>query len=226
MKVKIDASPFQYSSETYEKTFLEILKGFIACYEIMLKDKPLLPNDENKIRDKFFTKYLKNDIIRNKANLTPYLIEAEPAEYNQDGELVGKLDFKIYFPNTFIKTSEYFIIECKRLDNKNLYGKTGLNAKYIDKGIRRFTVEQYSSFKGINGMIGFIVEPMDIDQNIEAINSLIKNKFKNIITKILLTKTKIKNNFDYSYYSLHLTIKGKNIKLYHLMFDLSHIIQN
>ena len=62
----------------------------------------------------------------------------------------------------------YFIIECKRLD-----GNKTLNDKYKNEGINRFITKKYSSYYGANGMIGFVVKKIDIDENIKKIGSFL-----------------------------------------------------
>ncbi|MCK5201682.1 MAG: hypothetical protein KAR21_25185, partial [Spirochaetales bacterium] len=149
----------------------------------------------------------------------------EVAEYSKDGELVGYLDYKISTENTFIETEAYYIIECKRLNNKTLTGTSGLNGEYIKNGILRFVIRKYTSFYGLNGMIGFIVESMDIDGNIQNINMLLENDFKHSNTKDKLEPAIFIDNFKFSYSSLHEDIEGNKIKLFHLMFDFSRNIE-
>jgi len=217
----LDASSFAPSSKIYEIEFKNILTGITTCYRMMVKDKVPAPNDENKIRDILYNNYLNNNKIRNISKLTYYIFDCEVAEYDKNGNSTGFLDYKISTLNTFIESSSYYSIECKRLDNQNLTGDTGLNAKYIENGIMRFVTEQYLSHLGINGMIGFVVEQMNISDNIKNINMLLKNKFKHTNTKKKLTYVDFIKDFKYSYFSAHEDIEEKEIKLYHLMFDFS-----
>ena len=221
MPDRIDASSFTHSLEIYEIEFKNILTGITICYQMMVKDKVPVPNNENKIRDILYNTYLNNNEIRNVLKLTDYIFDCEVAEYDKDGNLTGYLDYKISTQNTFIESNSYYSIECKRLDNQNLTGDTGLNAKYIENGIMRFITGQYLSLHGINGMIGFIVEQMHITNNIKNINRLLKNNFKNVNTKDNLKSVHFIKNFKYSYCSTHENVNRKEIKLYHLMFDFS-----
>lgn len=195
--------------------FEKILSNIIDCYYLMIKKEKNLKNDENYISDIFHQNYLNNNKVRKKINnLNNYLFEREAPENN-----IGRIDFKILTKNSFEDTTAYYIIECKRLDNKNQNGKNGLNNKYINEGIKRFTDGKYKSFKKENGMIGFVVENMDIDKNINHINNLLKHN-KEINTRQFLKNKFISNNFKFSYISTH-----NSITLYHLMLDLSNNIQ-
>lgn len=222
MRNRINASSFIPSLEIYKKEFEIILIGITACYQMMVKDNVTVPNDENGIRDVLRKDYLNNRQIRDYIEFTGnYNFDREAPEDND----MGRVDIKITTQNTFINPEAYYIIECKRLDNKNLTGITGLNAKYITDGIKRFVERKYSAYYRINGMIGFVVEKFDIDANIANINNLLQNKFSDANTITFLTFINFIKDFKYQYYSVHKDIGNKTIKLYHLMFDLSKNIK-
>lgn len=215
---KLNASIFQYNNESYEIEFEKILNGITACYKMMLQDKVSVPsNDENRIRDIILLDYLKKRDIKNKVKLTNYRFDREISE----DFTKGRVDIRIISKNDFENDDAYYIIECKRLDNKAIIGASGLNAKYIEDGIMRFVRELYSSYYGINGMIGFIVEPLDIANNVNSINQLLTNSFKVANIRKKLTQADFIKNFKYSYFSIHKNYSGKEVKLYHLMFDFS-----
>jgi len=219
MNNQIDASAFSYSLEIYEEEFKFILAGITACYNIMINDRVTVVNDENKIRDVFKKDYLDNSSIRDMIGFTDnYHFERETPEDND----LGRVDIKIITRNTLKNPEAYYIIECKRLDSANLTGNTGLNAKYITDGIKRFVERKYSAYYRINGMIGFIVEHLDIDANITNINSLLEKKFCDANAITFLTFINFIKDFKYQYYSVHKDINNKKIKLYHLMFDFSN----
>jgi len=214
----IDASSFVHSREIREVEFKNILRGITSCYKMMIKNNVSLPNNENRIRDILKKDYLNNREIRDNIGFTgKYNFDREVPEDND----IGIVDIKVMTRNTFIESKEYYIIECKRLNNTNLTGTTGLNAKYIKNGILRFVGRKYSSYYQINGMIGFVVEPMDIGENINNINMLLKKIFKETNTEKNLVFIDFIKNFKHSYFSVHKDIKEKKIKLYHLMFDFS-----
>ncbi len=211
----LNANNFKLAPDAYSKEFEGILTGIVQCYNIMLKDKTRVPsNDENKIRNIILDGYLNNNSIRKKVGLDYYLFDGEVMENT------GFVDIKISTKNTFKDTSAYYIVECKRLDDKNLNGISGLNAKYIKNGILRFTTGKYSTYCGLNGMIGFVVKSLDIDNNINNINNLLETKFSNANTITDLKAKKFIENFDYSYLSTHNL--NKKIAIYHLMFDFSN----
>jgi len=220
----LNASAFKYNNEPYELEFEKILTGITACYKMMIKDNVSVPsNAENRIRDILLLNYLKKGDIKNKVNLTNYHFEREVPEDTTK----GRVDIKIISLNDFKIDEAYYIIECKRLDNQKPTGISGLNGKYINEGIMRFVfvTEYYSSYYGINGMIGFVVEQMNIADNIKSINGLLNIKFTSANTKKKLMPVDFIKDFKHSYCSTHEDIEGKEIKLYHLMFDYSRNIE-
>jgi hypothetical protein len=218
MNIKpLNASAFiENCCHIYKQEFENILVAIINCYKLMIACKIVLFNDENEIRNKLVgNKFLSNNQIRKKLGITDYLFEPEAPEKS------GRADIKIISKEaTFRDTQAYYIIECKRLDNKNTTGTTGLNAKYIDEGIARFASKKYSMYDGTAGMIGFVVEKMDIQQNVSAINTLLTENFSQISTDEILTNKTIVSDFKYSYFSRHKIDDVVKI-IYHLMFDFS-----
>lgn len=218
MHNRINASSFIPSLEIYEKEFENILRGITTCYQMMIKNSVSVPNDENEIRNILIKKYLNERKIKDCIGFTgKYIIDREVPEYND----MGRVDIKISTQNRFTDDEAYYIIECKKFGSQNLTGVSGLNAKYIKEGIKRFVGRKYSTYYSINGMIGFVVEQMDICANITNINNLLKNNFKDANTETVLTSSNFIDNFKYQYYSIHEDIGNKKIKLYHLMFDFS-----
>ena len=176
-----------------------------------------LLNDENEIRDYLLFNYLNNDDIRRNIELTSYIFDREVPEDNNE----GRTDIKIQTIQSFIETKAYYIIECKRLDSRNLRGSSGLNAEYIENGIFRFIEEKYSSYCGINGMMGFIVEDMDIQGNAENLNYVNEQYFRETNTEQGLHRVDCIEGYEYIYNSRHKTVSGGNLILYHLMLDFS-----
>jgi hypothetical protein len=218
----LNPSAFSESAHFRDSELQDILIKIICCYKMMLSDKVKVANNENLIRDELLIKYLKNDEIRNKIQLTKYLFDREVPEDNTK----GRTDIKVQTINTFLDQSAYYIIECKRLDNQNLNGRTGLNAEYIKNGIMRFIDVQYSTNKNLNGLIGFIVKSMDIAGNIKNINNLLETHFTGTNTQSKLTAAGFMQDFDYLYFSIHKRKNNKeDIKLYHLMLDFSKNIK-
>lgn len=208
---ELDASNFRYNGEVYNREFELILSKITSCYFMLKKDKKEVPlNDENGIRD-----VLLLDYIQKEPSLLDYYFDRETSE----SESQGRIDIKIVPINPFVSYEAYFIIECKRLDNKARRGTSGLNYKYIHNGIQRFTNGFYSSFYKINAMIGFVTESLDIQNNIEDINYLLKNDSEQIDTTAILQKENFIDDFEFNYSSTHLTKDKQDLKLYHLMFS-------
>lgn len=217
----LDASNFSGSIPFYNNEFEKILSKITTCFQLMKTDQVVLENNENKIRDILLLNYLKNDGIRKKIDLFQWHFEREV----QEDHSIGRTDIKVISPNTFEKQEAYYILECKRLDNTNSTGTSGLNAKYIENGIDRFVTKYYSSYYRVNGMIGFIVDELEIDKNVKSINTLLSTSFPYINTKQEITKDYFIDNFEYHYNSIHSDKDGDELKIYHLMFDLSENIQ-
>ena len=220
MFTELNASGYKHSDAFYNAEFENILSKIITCYNLMLNDNVSLSNDENKIRDVLLLNYLKNNAVRRKIELTDYLFDREVPE----DRTIGRTDIKIQTLNTFQDTAAYYTIECKRLDNSNPTGTTGLNAKYIQNGITRFVSKTYSTYYKTNGMIGFVVGSIDIHKNVESINTLLKSSFTETNTTQVLVNRSIVSDFNFSYYSTH-SIDGEEIIIYHLMFDFTKNIQ-
>ena len=219
---EIDASSFEFNSMFYDQEFEIILQKITLCYKMMIKYDVKVPNDENKIRDILLLQYLKNDKIRKNIGITDYHFDRETPEDNT----TGITDIRIITQDTFTIQAAYYIIECKRLNNQNLYGISGLNAGYIKEGILRFVNSKYSAYFRVNGMIGFVVDNLNIEQNIKNINTLLKIHFSKANTKVIINKTSFIKNFEYQYFSVHNDNKKSMFKLYHLMFDFSNQINN
>jgi len=219
----LDSSAFPGSTDFYIGEFENFLTMAVCCYKMMIDNGDTVPNKENKIRDILYNRYLNDNSVRNQIGIY-FNIVCEPAEYI-NGECSGYVDLRIFSKNSLTDTSAYYIIECKRLDNQNLNGTTGLNAEYIKNGIMRFVGGKYSTNKYLNGMIGFVVEKMDIPANIININKLLRNNLSDANTETVLTFHNFIKDFKYQYYSIHKDIKDRKIKLYHLMFDFSANIE-
>lgn len=212
----LNASNYQYSDYFYNAEFEDLLSKVIKCYHLMIGDNVSLVNNENAIRDVLLINYLKEKTVRKKIGLFNYLFDREVPE--DIG--VGRTDIKIQTINTFIDSDSYYTIECKRLDATNLDGTTGLNAKYIENGICRFISKTYSSYYKTNAMIGFVVQEIDIEKNIESINNLLEKSFASVDTTKKLNAKNINEDFKYCYYSTHKQ-SDDEIVIYHLMFDFS-----
>ena len=217
----LNASGYGYNATNYTAEFQRVLCGVFACYTMMLKDNIVVPNDENEIRNNLLFDYLKNDTIREETGLSGnFIFDREVPEDNT----AGRTDIKVQTIQTFTKSDAYYIIECKRLNNENLKGTTGLNARYIENGIYRFVSKQYSTYHRVNAMIGFVVETMCIHSNTDNIKTLLQNNFTNCNTTKTLQRETFIPNFEYHYSSEHNDIDNVGFTLYHLMLDFSNNI--
>lgn len=224
---QLNASGYGYNTTFYQNEFEDILRGVIVCYNNICSSNISLLNDENEIRNVMLENYLKNDSFKKaNFNLSNYHFDYETIENK------GRADIRILPINPYINDQAYYVIECKRLDNQNLNGTTGLNAEYVKNGICRFVTEYYSSYFGINGMIGFVVENMCFDRNVTNINSLltqdlINDKGDTVNARPIneIASIEISNGFNYSYTSKHLINIQDELILYHLIFNFSKEIQ-
>lgn len=198
----LDATSLETAPQSYETEFKNLLLNIYVCHELMVGDNILLPsNNENYIRDRLLEDYInKTDIRNNQCNITGFRFDKE-VDVND-----GRVDIKIHTKNDFENFDAFYIIECKRLDGKNT-----LNKAYNNDGIARFMTAYksdqlefyYPSHYGVNGMIGFVVSSIDIDQNMAMIG--------NFFNTVQLNKL---------YESRH-----DKLKLYHLMMDFSKNIE-
>lgn len=224
---ELNATGYEHNLTFYQNEFEDILRGVIVCYNTICSSNIALPNDENEIRNAILKNYLKNDSFKKaNFNLSNYHFDYETIENK------GRADIRILPINPYVNDQAYYIIECKRLYNQNLNGTTGLNAEYVKNGVCRFVTDYYSSYFGINGMIGFVVDDMCIDKNIPYLNSLlaqdlINDRKETVNAKLSqeMTSIKISNGFDYSYRSKHKLNIQNEVILYHLMFNFSKEIQ-
>lgn len=210
----LNASSYTHSKVFYYAEFETILSKVVNCYDQMLLDGVKLENNENKIRDVMLYSYLKCQKFKEKIGVTNYLFDPELPEDK------GRIDIRVMPVNPFINDKAYYIIECKRINAVNVSGRTGLNGEYISEGVLRFVSEKYSSYFKVNGMLGFVVEPIDLIKNIESINHLLTNDFPELNTTTTLTKREILNSFAHSYCSTH-TCSNGDLTIYHLMLDFS-----
>ena len=216
MGAELNASGFIFNDIIYTREFEVILSKFVSCYQKLRESNKSVPlSNENGIRDILLQDYLKNAIIKKELDLSDYLFDRETSEDIS----TGRVDIRVMPVNPFESDEAYYIFECKRIDSRACKGTSGLNYKYIKNGIFRFTTNFYSSYYKTNAMIGFVVEPIDIHSNMEDINFLLMNNFKQINPDSLIVKENFIKDFEYHYSSLHQSDNGDNIKLYHLMLS-------
>jgi len=74
-------------------------------------------------------------------------------------------------------------------------------------------------------MIGFIVQRLDIDNNVNLINDVLRDQYPNANTTKFLTKINSIESHKYLYDSEHTDIDNNQLVLYHLMLDFSSNIE-
>lgn len=211
---ELNASGYANNDMFYNAEFEGILAKMIACYKLIYVNNITLSNNENSIRDFILYNYLKKQWFKTEYGMTGYLFDPELPENT------GRIDIRIMPVNPFINDEAYYVIECKRLSSKNVAGKSGLNSEYISEGICRFISEKYSTYYRTNGMIGFVIDPIDININVDSINNLLATDFSGTNTTQNLQYREIVVDFGFSYCSCH-KVSEKSVILYHLMFDFS-----
>lgn len=210
------------------KSFKKLLTAVIICYQKSLENEHL-ESSENYIRNMLVDEYLEDSLIKEELGIMEFDFTAEAAVI-KDRKEIGYLDIKIVVKNHSLSNikNSFFVFECKNLD-----GESALNSQYIQEGIHRFVNEKYPTTLGRNGMLGFIIKPIDIEGNTQKINNLLNKSGTNaeIVavrkqTKEHLKKYTIVNNFVFSYCSKHETLTDKkSFELYHLMLDYSDNIR-
>ncbi len=218
-----NAAAFAYSHQRRDSYFESILKVCVVVYQSIISTKNV-ENDENKIRDKFID-YLQDINFKKQHELKHLKFDPETRENS------GRADIRVLpTKDEYVDDNEYYLIECKRLDDKRLRGNSGLNAEYIKNGICRFVQDNYySSYYGCNAMFAFVVAPLDIPLDIvRNINILMRTPFLNDKKQVVnanatqnLTYEDFANNYPYSYISKHKRSNKHELTLYHLMFDFS-----
>lgn len=219
----IDVSNFSRVHFVKNKEFKNILTKIVMCYEMMCNDcvtqKRTLPNNENQLRDILHYEYLNLNQIRAKIKLNQYLFVPEVPEDHRKDNTRGRADLRVIIKSrSFENPQEHFTIECKRLD-----GNTSLNEAYIVNGILRFVNENplYSSYYGTNGMLGFVVKDINVANNMHEIDNLLSNKHTeaHVIDNIVC-----EDSVPCCYKSTHIS-QNKPLRLYHLMLDISHVVE-
>jgi len=216
---QMNANTFFPTQQFRDESLASLLECCVEIYKDIVAKNKQVENQEEKIRDLFYDDYLNNDDYRYSHDiLNRFDFTAESKEKT------GYLDIRAKSINPYISTKAYYCIECKRLD-----GKSHLNAEYIKNGICRYVIDYYSTYFDKNAMFGFVVEQIDIDKNTENINGLLSYDYINQQGVTVNAKAKksiqhfnFANDYPYSYISTHTHASGKEIVLYHLMFDFSN----
>ena len=215
---------FQYAP-ALRRGRLQVILCEIDGVAKQIKQKEELSNDENAITKKIVELLQNNDYRRSRPELLNYSFQREAPENS------GRVDIKVMInQESFADTNAYYTIECKRLDTKNETGLSGLNAEYIKNGICRFVRDDYyTSYFGESGMLGFVVEAMNIDENVGCINLLLNKTFvaqdgAQVNANAIGPLTKDTFQGVPFFWSKHRKKDGSYLILFHLFLDFSSII--
>jgi hypothetical protein len=208
------ADKFIHSGKRYyEKRFPEILVYIISAYKQLLADKEPLENSELFITEILVETYLNKGGNREKLGIEDVIFNREPAEND------GFVDIKVQTINSLSNPEAYYIFECKRLD-----GTARLNREYIREGILRFTSGKYSSYYGVNGMIGYEVKKLNTPVNVQKINSILLSDYPLLRQTSGMEPVEIIEDFKFSYQSVHCFDSSRRLRLFHLILDMSFLI--
>lgn len=219
------ATSFVYSRTRRDSYFESILAVCAVVYNDIISSAIKLANDENSIRDEFL-KYLQNVQYKKKHGLHHLKFDKETIENT------GRADIRVLPTKAeYIDDEDYYLIECKRLGYSNplTTSASELNTEYVKNGICRFVSGYYSSYYECNAMFGFLVSQVCVQTEIiDDINTKLNNDYinaqrqkVNANAKKQLTYEDFANGYSYSYISTHTHASGKELVLYHLMFDFS-----
>ena len=217
---------FQYAP-ALRRGRLQVILCEIHGVAERIKQNEELSNNENAITKRIVDLLQDNDYRRSRSELLNYSFQREAPENS------GRVDIKVMInKESFVDTNAYYTIECKRLDAANANGLTGLNAEYIKNGICRFVREDYyTSYFGESGMLGFVVEAMNIDENVDCINLLLKKTFVaqddvKVCANVIDPMTRHTFQGVPFFMSKHRKHDGKELTLLHLFLDFSNHISH
>lgn len=205
----MDAAIFQYGPLFRRKQLEGIMTDCARLYELVVSNGKKLANNENEIRDRL-AEYLEDDDY--KANCTTAVKNFQVDHEVPEGQH-GRVDFRFHQAIPYQGQKVYYIIECKRLDGSNR-----LNKEYVEHGIYRFkTTDKYSTPLSINGMMGFLVKPLDVADTRGDINNHLS------VDEQLKTVTLNTTSGCYDFESNLIAPSGK-ITLIHLWMDFSNLL--
>jgi hypothetical protein len=212
----------------FETGLFDIIVERLLCCSRLMKSACIstdtkINNNEEQIRNYLLEHYLNNDNINVGMGLVPlYLrfIPEAPEKFTfETNTYVGRIDIKVVTENWFKCSSDYYIVECKRIDGSN-----DLNGKYVTEGISRFVVApvKYKSPHKRNIMFGFVVSAISITENVLKIDDLQRTILKEAI-KTGLHEIKRDTN-EYCVHSGLYFTGGSELEIKHLFFDFSPIL--
>ena len=226
----LNSDKFKYKDNfSKEAIYEKILDLLVFVYEKIKNHRKSKPYTREYIRLKRFgpedcyNAELKDYLNKYKSHPNFSLGNILANNETQDGTTnyhqKGRNDIRItYITQAFtLHPKEYFVIECKRLDNSSM-----LNNKYIKKGLMKFITGTYSSNDNNAIMVAYI-EKGEIEEIVDKLNEKL-NDIENIHNLKILSKVDKIKNFDYIYNSKHeRDFNLPPISVHHLMFDYKNI---
>ena len=205
----IDAALFQYGPLFRNKQLEGVMTDCTRVYERIVTSGVKLKNNENEIRNKM-AEYLEDDSYKAETlTVKNFQVDHEVPEGPH-----GRVDIRFLPVNPYEGQKVYFIIECKRLD-----GCSYLNKEYVKHGINRFkTPDKYSTPLGVNGMMGFLVKPLDVAITCDNINTHL------VVEEHLVPVASVCPSGCTEFESKHSSISGA-ITLLHLWLDFSSSVE-
>lgn len=206
--------------------FNQVRELLITCCGRMVAANIVVENNENKIRNELYEKYLKP--AAEKTNDLFIFIE-QSENYDEVTKCyVGRTDIIVRNINIFRNQAKYYyIIECKRIDNSMEFNKN-----YIKQGVARFLNISskhpsagiiYKSVFNRNFMLAFVVNfNFNPITNVAIINVLNQKYLGKSVTNNFQIITSCPIYVEYT--SKHKIEENLEIELLHIFYDFSSII--
>jgi len=211
------ANKLKKKVDIFVSNFELIMSKVYQCYLLMIDDFPSIPNNEIEIHNRLYKDYLNKTSILSRFGIKEYFFDFEVPQLDENYKIIGRTDIKVYHnKDRELNRDAVYTIELKRID-----GGMTLNREYIKEGIQRFTLGKYPSFFSIFGMLGFVVNQIDIDKNVTEINKLLGTDYYQPQTIKYLQPDFITNC---SYQSEHKDLSDKNLTAYHQFWNFSKIV--
>ena len=176
-------------------------------------------NHEEKIRNHLLENYLDKDEMHQAiglANVDLRFLPEAPEHYESSSDTYsGRTDIKVVSMNWFNNRSDYYTIECKRID-----GTLSLSKKYVTDGVCRFlgSPPLYPSHNKKNMMLAFVVNEIDQTSVLGDIALTHREKLKeHIVQDITILEMT-------SAYFLCESEYVEGLVLGHLFYDFSSIV--
>lgn len=203
----------------YNLIVLAVRKSCELMVEECTTGGRVLSNHEEKIRNHLLENYLNNDQIRPQigtGDIPLRFLPEVPEHYDSSSDTYsGRTDIKVVSINWFNNNSDYYTIECKRID-----GTKSLSKKYIEEGVCRFLGDPplYPSYHNKNLMLAFLISNVDQAKVFADVSSAHKEALSSKITKdITIIETSSVHFFCESKYT-------SGLLLGHLFYDFSSIV--